>query len=261
MTEPLDWARMPTVSLTKDRRLQRNVGQWIDVQRRAGHAVAQRQDGDDTVFEAFPGDMRTLALGTLQLPDIETQIFAAARGNSPRPWRVASVREALGVPAIFRAASMIANVTGSLTMRGIRNEVEVTPQERPRIIVRPDPNRTPRDFYRDTAWNLARYGEAWWWVSSRDRGTAQSLYNVPNPAEVQVDSNPADPIHPHISWRGRSTRDGTLAFDDMRHLTFLPDDGGMRGMGPLQVCGAAVSVSVEAQEWAANLYVGDTRAT
>lgn len=186
-------------------------------------------------------------------PDLEQRI-AALRGSA-RPWRPASVQDALGVPAIFRAASLIANLTGSLTMKGMRNEVELLPADRPLLIVRPDPNRTPRDFFRDTAWNLATYGEAWWYVSDRDRdGLARSLYNIPNPSEVNVHPDPRDPIRPIIEWRGLTTKTGTLRREDLRQLTFLPDRSGLRGVGPLQVCGAAASVSVEAQEWAANFY-------
>lgn len=200
---------------------------------------------------------RTLSIGDLDAPDIDTQI-SRLRGfgsTGARPWRVASRREALGVPAIFRAASLIANVTGSFSMRALRNEVELDPQDRPRIIVRPDPNRVPRDFYRDTSWNLATAGEAWWYVAKRDGdGNALSLYNVPDPAEVQVEADPKDAIRPHLTWRGKSTKDGTLKREDLRQLTFLLGSDGLRGVGPLQLCGAAVSVAVESQEWAANFY-------
>lgn len=42
--------------------------------------------------------------------------------------------------------------------------------------------------------------------------------------------------------------------EDMRQGTFMLDDTGYRGVGPLQLCGAAASVAVESQEWAANFY-------
>jgi HK97 family phage portal protein len=42
--------------------------------------------------------------------------------------------------------------------------------------------------------------------------------------------------------------------EDMRHLTLNMEPGQLRGQGPLQFCGAATSVAVEAQEWAANFY-------
>jgi len=40
----------------------------------------------------------------------------------------------------------------------------------------------------------------------------------------------------------------------MRQITMAREPGTLRGIGPLQMCGAAISVAVEAQEWAANFF-------
>lgn len=254
MTEPLDWARVPARSLPNSH-LRRRMHRWEEMNLAQGRTITRRNDGAELVLEAWPADQRReLALDPTYYP-IEYQIGAVQRRSGP--WRTASVREALGVPAIFRANSMIATLVGSLTMRALRNEVELPPADRPQLMKRPDPRRTPRDFFRDTGWNLSRYGEAWWFVSARDRDDkASSLFNVPDPREVQVEQNDTDPTRPWITWRNRSTRDGTLRFDDMRQLTFLPSEDGLRGIGPLQLCGVATSVAVESQEWAANFYIG-----
>jgi HK97 family phage portal protein len=116
--------------------------------------------------------------------------------------------------------------------------------------MRPDPFTTPQVFYRNTAFHLARRGEVWWWIAARD-GDGQALSVLPvDPREVTVEDNPRNPLRPRIFWRGRS-----MSNDDMRQITFLPDpDNPHRGYGPLQACGAAVSVAVESQEWAANFF-------
>ena len=99
-----------------------------------------------------------------------TEQLMAVQGLTPRPWRVAGLQEALGVPAIFRAASLIANTTGALSMEAFRKDgTKLDNNARPRVIVRPNPFTTPRDFYRDTAWAMATRGEAWWWVAKRGR--------------------------------------------------------------------------------------------
>lgn len=254
MPEPADWARLPFSRLVRSRKAQQGIARWMSLQDAAGRTIQRRADGDDAVFESFAPE-KTLALDTV--PDLAVRTAIGnlrGGGQGARPWRRPTRREALGVPANFRAASLIANTTGSLSMRALRNEVEMAPQDRPRIIVRPDPNRTPREFYRDTAWNLAHSGETWWYVTGRDGdGLATSLYNVPDPAEVEVDPK-SDPIRPDIKWRGKSTKDGTLRREDMRQLTFLLGWDGFRGAGPLQYCGAAASVAVESQNWAANFY-------
>jgi HK97 family phage portal protein len=183
------------------------------------------------------------------LPPLEDQLAAIRQQSNFRPWRAASIREALGVPAIYRAVSLIANTTGALTLEAYRRGRRLDDGDRPRLIVRPDPFTTPRDFYRDTAWNMATRGEAWWWVAKRDFDDIPlSLINVP-PSEVRVEENTRDLRYPIIHWRNRR-----MPNEDMRQITLNREPGEYRGIGPLQVCGAAVSVAVEAQEWAANLF-------
>lgn len=186
-------------------------------------------------------------LGSSSLDDLLSRV----QGGSARPWRAASIREALGVPAIFGAVNLIANVTGSLSFRALRNEIELAPADRPRLIVRPDPFTIPREFYRSTAYNLASRGETWWYVGVRDGdGMALSLLNV-NPADVTVEENPDDLRYPIIEWRGVRMKN-----EDFRQLVYAKEPGSLRGHGPLQMCGAAVSVAVESQEFAANYYHG-----
>jgi HK97 family phage portal protein len=181
-------------------------------------------------------------------PGWEAQMLAV-QGLTARPWRYPSVTEALGVPAIFRAVSLIANTTGSLALEAFRNGVKLDDDATPALIKRPDPLRIPRDFYRDTAFYQASRGEFWWWVAARDiDGKALSLIVVP-PWEVTVESS-GDRLRPIVKWL-----DKEMDPADMVHGTFLPD--GYRGVGPLQMCGAAVSVAVESQEWAANFFIED----
>jgi HK97 family phage portal protein len=161
-----------------------------------------------------------------------------------------SVKSALSVPSIFRAVSLISGTAGTLPLEVWRNGELLPPEDRPRLVVRPNPLTTPRIFWRDTAYYKATRGESWWWVAKRDvDGRALSLVPVP-PYEVRVEPNSADPRYPRIFWRDRQ-----MPNEDMILDTWLPDpDDPYRGVGPLQLCGAAVSVAVESQEWAANFY-------
>ncbi len=181
------------------------------------------------------------------LEDLLSRATSTAIGAST--WHPASIREALGVPAIYRAVSLIANTMGALSMDAFRNGVKLEPEERPRLIVRPDPFRIPREFFSQTGWNMATRGEAWWWTAARDTdGLPLSLISVP-PQEVNVTENPRDLRYPSIEWRGREMRN-----DDMTQIVLNREPGALRGVGPLQLCGAAVSVAVEAQEWAAEFF-------
>jgi HK97 family phage portal protein len=184
---------------------------------------------------------------------IQAQMAYVFSGGRTSPWLSASVKTALGVPAILRAVTLISNTTGSLSMLAFRNEMRLPNDERPRIVVRPNPKTTPRVFYRDTAYYMATRGEAWWWIAKRDiDGSAISLIPI-HPREIRVEPNPRNRLEPKITW---ITSDGErrMPNEDMRQITLMPGEDGLRGAGPLQLCGAAVSVAVEAQEWAANFF-------
>ena len=178
-------------------------------------------------------------------PDLSTQIK-----NFLGPWKNASIQEALSVPAIFRAISLISNTTGQLAVSVWANGTKLDDATTPQLVKRPDPYLTQRDFYRDTAFNMCTRGEFWWWVARRDsNGAPISLINVP-PWEVVVEPG-TNRLKPRITWLGE-----VMPNDDMRHGTFLPDIVSLRGIGPLQACGAAISVAVESELWAANFYSG-----
>jgi HK97 family phage portal protein len=189
---------------------------------------------------------RTLELAA----SFDEQINILTRQRAGRPWRVSSIQDALGVPAIWGAVSLIADTVGSLSLEAFRQGALLTPEDRPRLIIRPNPFTTSRDFFRDSAFYLASRGECWWWIAARDGdGLPLSLYPVP-PWEITVEVNPKNRLRPIIKWADR-----IMPNDDMRQITYMP--GGLRGIGPLQACGAAISAAVESQEWAANWFAGN----
>lgn len=208
------------------------------------------------------GLLSLFSIGSYEPPETEVQarsgLVAPFEVNIPGlfpnrythgNWFQPSVREALGVPAILRCVTLISNTAGALSMNGIRDGVTVAPSERPRLIVRPNPLTTPRVFFRDTAHWKATYGESWWWVAKRDSdGLAMSLVPIP-PYEVKVEDTD-DPFRPNIFWRNKKMPRGDMYLD-----TLMPDPHNpYRGIGPLQLCGAALSAAVEAENWAASFY-------
>jgi HK97 family phage portal protein len=192
--------------------------------------------------------MRTLAS---EFPSMDAQI-AAIRNSQVRAWRPASVNEALGVPSILGAVSLIANTMGTFSLEAYRvGSLLKDRNEIPRLIIRPNPFTKPYDFWRDTALYNASRGEFWWWIAHRDiDDQPDALYPVP-PWEIRVEANQSNRLRPIIRWLDR-----VIPNEDMRHHMYLPDHSGLRGVGPLQLAGAAVSVAVEADAWASNFFSG-----
>ena len=180
--------------------------------------------------------------------DLESFIVSGAAFDSTTTnWRTPSLREALGIPAVFRAVTMLSNIAGSLAIEAYRDGRRMP--NPPRIVQRPNPFTTPRDFIRDTVYSMATRGEALWWVAARDiDGQALSLIPI-NPVEITIEDNPKDRRYPIITWGTRR-----MPNKDIIHITYAKEPGTLRGVGPLQMCGAAVSVAVESQEWAANFF-------
>jgi HK97 family phage portal protein len=189
-----------------------------------------------------------------EFPGFDEQLAAIRNAQAqPRPWRLASVQEALGVPAILSAVSLISGVAGSLSMEAFRSGALVSDQTQiPRLLLRPNPRSTAREFNLKTAFYQATRGEFWWWVAHRDTdGNPDALFPVP-PWEIVVEPNDRDRLNPTIRWLAR-----VMPNADMRHQMYLPGPDGLRGVGPLQLAGAAVSVTVEASNWAANFFAGN----
>lgn len=183
-----------------------------------------------------------------EYPNLETQLETITARHDARTalYPFPTIREALSVPAIFRAVTLLSNVAGSLPIQAYRNSVLM--DEPPALVRRPDPNTSRRQFVRQTVWNLATRGEAFWYVTARDPdGKAAALLVVPS-REVRVEWDERR-IRKVYYWRDREMAPG-----QMRHLTFAVEDGGLRGVGPLQLCGAAISAAIEANEWAASFF-------
>lgn len=182
-----------------------------------------------------------------EFPSFETQLDTVARrALNSRPWTMPTIREALSVPSVFRAVSLLANTAGSLPIQAFRNGELMS--EAPALVRRPDPNTTRRRFIRQTVWSMATRGEAFWYITARDpdEKAAALLHIPPNEVRVEWDTRKVRRVY---YWREREMMPG-----QMRHLTYVEEDGALRGVGPLQLCGAAVSSSIEATEWAASFF-------
>lgn len=189
------------------------------------------------------------------LPTIQAQIDSIRSIGPSSPWRTPSIREALGVPAIHRAVSLISSTTGMLSMQAYRQGTLL--RDTPAIVARPNPYQTPMEFFGATAYCLASRGEFVWWIASRDVDDKASALVVVPLAELHVEDNPRDRLRPDYTWGTvKSTRYSPANPDgQFVHMKYvLSDPFALRGSGFLQACGAATSVAVESQEWAANFY-------
>jgi HK97 family phage portal protein len=184
-------------------------------------------------------------------PGLTDQLLAV-QGMSSSPWAPVGITDALAIPAVFRACTLISNLMGTFSLEAWRNGVRM--DDPPRLVQRPDPFRTARDFWRSVGWNLATRGEADLYVGARDSdGLPLSLLNVPPAELVGRFEDPRDALINRISWDWRGT---PVDSRSIVQIVFAQEPGSPRGLGPLQLCGAAISVARESLEWSANYYAG-----
>ena len=197
-----------------------------------------------------------LLLSSEPLPSMADQLASALRrGFDPRrAWKTVSVRQALGVPAINRAVTLISSTAGMLSTEAYRNGSLMS--QPPTLVQRPDPFEAPGTFYSMTCANFAKYGEYVWYIAALDSdGNPAALINVPlNELTVEDSGNR---LLPRYRWGpiAGTRRSGANPSGRFVHRKYpLGEPFALRGEGPLQLCGAANSIAVESQQWAANFY-------
>lgn len=187
---------------------------------------------------------------SLSYPDIDAQLYARQKAKTGA--LTPTVREALGIPAVNRAVTMLATVAATLNLNAYRGNVQVEPE--PQLTKRPYKAWPAGRFTRDSVFYMACYGEAIWLTMERyaEDGSAASVMPV-MPAAMKSD------------WDGISHTWYSLGPDgkrknydprDVTQVTLLTDPATGRGIGPMQLCGAALNVAVEADLWAARYFSG-----
>lgn len=183
-------------------------------------------------------------------PDIDEQLYARQRAQAGLVPQI-TIREALGIPAVWRAVSMLASITGTLQLKEYRNQTEI---EAAPVVRRPYRGWTPQAFKRDTVHYMASRGEAIWLTLERDfERFASSIVPVP-PETMRSDWDGKD----HSNWRAISRGGKEIRYrdEDVSHIPLMRDPETGRGVGPMQMCGVALNVAYEADKWASRFFVG-----
>lgn len=185
----------------------------------------------------------------IDYPSIDDQLFARQQRQAGVSGRI-TIRQALGIPAVFRAVDLISSVVGSLDLKEYVNgqEVEAAP-----VIRRPVRRWKPSEAKKDTAMYMASRGEAIWLTDERGfDGFASSIL-------------PLVPEQMQSSWNGREFMDWWTVengrerhFDPalITHMYLMRDPVTGRGVGPLQLAGVALNAAQQADVWASRFYLG-----
>ena len=150
-----------------------------------------------------------------------------------------SVNEALGVPAILRAVSLIANTTGALPVEGYRNGALLHARGR-RPASSPGPTRSRRP-----APSTATPPTTWRPGASRGGGSRGATPTASPVASSwsRPGRSPSASRAATASARRSAGWAARCAREDMRQTIYLPDETGLRGVGPAPAAAAPRSRS------------------
>lgn len=185
----------------------------------------------------------------------------SAGGSSPlpevlppprAPWgRFVTVDDALTIPTVYRAVTILATAVAQLTVTAVRGGREVTPA--PPLVTRPDVHLTPAAFLKRTVIGLAGTGNAYW---RHYRNPAGQVVNVEalNPLATTIEYRDgrklyhyADPYH----YQGRPQ---TFTADQISHLRLLEVPGHYLGLGPIQAARSSLTGALDLRDYAGNWF-------
>jgi HK97 family phage portal protein len=176
--------------------------------------------------------------------DSSTALIIPSRAdNTP-----VSVNDALGLSAVYRAISIHAVAAKQLSFGAFRNGVELTPDQAPAWVRRPDIDSTRSAFLEQTVVSLACAGNAYWRITRNDRGV--SNLEVLNPLDVLVKTNSAGRVTAY-RYGGKDYRP-----DDIQHLRLLRIPGTPYGLGPIQAAQRELRGSIDVRDYAGNWFTG-----
>jgi len=120
---------------------------------------------------------------------------------------------------------IIATTASQLPLYVERDGVALSPT--PSVIIRPDVNRSRRDFLSRTVINLAMSGEAFILCTYDSKG-AVKIFETLDPAQVQIQ------YHERTGEKTFEYNNRKYSMREMKHLRLFELPGSTRGLGPIQ---------------------------
>lgn len=184
-----------------------------------------------------------VALGLARSVDGNPADYASNVRPPARTAGPATLRDALGLDAVYRALLILQTAASQLTIDVWRRDqpLAVTPS----LIAKPDVKDNQSGFLADTTVSLGARGNAYWLIQ---RGPSDEVVNLEVLDPLQV--------HPFID-KGRRlfSYDGkTRTTRDIAHTRLLRVPGDPVGLGPIQAAARALSGALEVAGYSATWF-------
>lgn len=153
-----------------------------------------------------------------------------------------------GLPAVYRATSMTADLVASLPIRTVRVDTGVDSRDPLPVLDRPDPDITRHEFLTAAMLSALHTGDLFLYVTARDRYGHALAYRVLNPHDVSVRrGDDGRPVYTHAGV--------TLARDlDIVHVAWNRAPGELTGRGPIEAARRSLDALDRMEDYAARFY-------
>jgi HK97 family phage portal protein len=147
--------------------------------------------------------------------------------------RTLTPAQTLGLPAVWRAVSILTTAVSQLELEVIRQGVKVSPT--PSLLVTPDSDDSLAEWLEDTVVSLALHGNAYWLLS---RDTENRVFNITvlNPLQMSIRYSKAG-VKTFVQLVGG--KEITWRKSDIQHIRLMKVPGYEYGFGPIQTCMSA----------------------
>ena len=170
---------------------------------------------------------------------------------------VVSETRALGVPAVYRAVSLISGVAAALPLKTYRNNLAAGTRDEVRtpLLEEPYPGLTPFLFWERAYVDLLLWGNSYHYKSKDGLGNVVRLLRIPpwQVTPVQEESTGRNPSG--VTYRIDNTQDRYAGGRDgeIMHIPGLGYDG-LAGLSRIGLAKEAVGLAMAAEETAAKLF-------
>lgn len=179
--------------------------------------------------------------GTRLIRSAEKQGINVLPPRRPEAGTILTPEKAVTVPAVYRAAQILATAAAQLPLTVERNGQTLPRGEVPALIRRPNVDMSRSDFIEQVILSLVLHGNAYL-LKHQSAGDVVSL-DVLNPAHVYVEQDP-ETRRVKYHYQGRA-----YTASQVQHLRLLPIPGHVLGFGPIQAAQASATTVLEMRDY------------
>lgn len=162
-------------------------------------------------------------------------------------------KSALGVPAVYRAVSLIAGTAAGLPLKVYRDMAGQRTETRTPLLEAPYPFVTPFEFWELTYTDLLLWSNSYHYKVKNELGdTVVRLLRIP-PWQICIERDEQTPLNPGGKWFRVSGADTRYGPDQIMHIPALGVDG-LRGLSRVGLGGEAIGVALAAEQTAAKMF-------